>query len=123
MTAPNAPAPQELGEGLTEGLHIPQPGTAGVIIYDDLNQWNYNVKPVRSEGDPAVPGQNANDAYDHMHKVLQYYREKLGRNSLDNSGLNVVANVNFGVGFDNAFFDPTALLMVFGNGSNVVSRT
>lgn len=118
--APNAPAEQELEEGLIQGIQIPKPGTAGVVIYDDLNQWNYNVKPVRGEGDPAVPGQNANDAYDHMHKVLQYYREKLGRDSLDNSGLNVIANVNFGVGFDNAFWDPSALLMVFGNGSNVV---
>lgn len=122
VAAPNTPAPLGLTEGLVEGVQIPQPGTAGVIIYDDLHQWKYNVKAVRGEGDPAVPGQNANDAYDHMHKVLQYYREKLGRNSLDNSGLNVVANVNFGVGFDNAFFDPTALLMVFGNGSNVVFR-
>ncbi|WP_063997290.1 M4 family metallopeptidase [Streptomyces phaeochromogenes] len=122
LSVPNTPALQELGEGLVEGIQIPQPGSAGVVIYDDLHQWTYNVQAVRGEGDPAVPGQNANDAYDHMHKVLQYYRDKLGRNSLDNSGLNVITNVNFGVGFDNAFFDPTALLMVFGNGSNVVFR-
>lgn len=109
-------------EEAPEGLTAPPPASAGRLIYDDLNQWNENVQFVRGEGDPAVAGQNANRAYDHLGSVHQYYRDKLGRNSIDNAGLNIVGNVNFGVGFDNAFWDPATLVMVFGNGSNTVFK-
>jgi Zn-dependent metalloprotease len=103
-----------------KGLSVPGTGTAGRLIYDDLNQWNFDVKFVRGEGDPAVAGENANHAYDYLGLVRQFYKDKLGRNSIDNAGLNLVANVNFGVGFDNAFWDGTR--MVFGNGDNVIFK-
>jgi len=48
------------------GLTVPQPGTAGRLIYDDLNQAAFDVKLVGGEGDPAVPGENANRAYDYL---------------------------------------------------------
>jgi Zn-dependent metalloprotease len=109
-------------EEAPQGLTVPQPGTAGRLIYDDLNQWVENVQLVRGEGDPAVAGQNANRAYDSLGEVRDYYKKKLGRNSIDNAGLNIVGNVNFGVGFDNAFWDPTTFVMVFGNGSGIVFK-
>ena len=107
-------------EAVPEGLTVPGTGTAGRLIYDDLNQWNFDVKFVRGEGDPAVAGENVNRAYDYLGLVRQFYKDKLGRNSIDNAGLNLVANVNFGVGFDNAFWDGTR--MVFGNGDNVIFK-
>jgi Zn-dependent metalloprotease len=103
-----------------QGLTVPGTGTAGRLIYDDLNQWNFDVKFVRGEGDPAVAGENVNRAYDYLGLVRQFYKDKLGRNSIDNAGLNLVANVNFGVGFDNAFWDGTR--MVFGNGDNIIFK-
>jgi Zn-dependent metalloprotease len=105
-------------EAVPEGLTAPQPGTAGRLIYDDQNQWNFDVRFVRGEGDPAVPGESANHAYDCLGLVRQFYQEKLGRNSIDNAGLNIVANVNYGASFDNAFWDGQR--MVFGNGDNVI---
>ncbi|WP_219462642.1 M4 family metallopeptidase [Nonomuraea rhizosphaerae] len=102
------------------GLTVPKPGTSGRLIHDDQNQWTFDVQFIRGEGDPAVPAQNANDAYDHLGAVRSYYKAKLGRDSIDNAGLNLVANVNFGVDFDNAFWDDTGLRMVFGNGSGTV---
>jgi Zn-dependent metalloprotease len=48
--------------------------------------------------------------------VRQYYEDKLGRNSIDNAGLNIKANVNLGVNYDNAFWEPNLLLMAYGNG-------
>ncbi len=107
-------------KAVPEGLNVPQPGTAGRLVYDDLNQSNFDVKFVRGEGDPAVSGESANHAYDCLGLVRQFYSEKLGRNSIDNAGLNIVANVNFGVGFDNAFFD--GIRMVFGNGDNTIFK-
>jgi len=107
-------------EAVQANLTVPPPASAGRLIYDDRNQWNFDVKFVRGEGDPAVAGENVNRAYDYLGLVRQFYKEKLGRNSIDNAGLNLVANVNYGVGFDNAFWDGTR--MVFGNGDNVVFK-
>jgi Zn-dependent metalloprotease len=99
-------------------LTTPAAGTHARTIYDDQNQWNVDVANVRNEGDPAVAQQNANQAYDALGLTLAFYRDLLGRNSIDNAGLNLDANVNFGVAFDNAFWDGTR--MVFGNGDNAI---
>jgi Zn-dependent metalloprotease len=107
-------------ETVPQGLTVPKPGTGGTLIYDDLNQWNFDAKFVRGEGDSAVAGENANQAYNYLHLIRRFYKEKLGRNSIDNAGLNLIANVNYGAGFDNAFWDGTR--MVFGNGDNVIFK-
>ena len=114
---PASPAPKSGGGG---GPHvtIPAPETHARLIYDDQNQWNFDVVDVRNEGDPAVAQQNANLAYDALGATLEFYRDVLGRNSIDNLGLNLDANVNYGANFDNAFWDGTR--MVFGNGDNVI---
>src|SRR5690242_7334789 len=41
-------------------ITIPQPGTHARLIYDDQQQWAYDVLDIRNEGDPAVGQQNAN---------------------------------------------------------------
>jgi Zn-dependent metalloprotease len=121
FSSPTGPAAEVgTGEGIAEGLQFPQPATAGRIVYDDLNQWNFDVQFVRGEGDPDVAGQNANVAYDNLGLVRQYYKEKLNRNSIDNAGLNLIANVNFGADFNNAFWD--GVRMTFGNGDGVVFK-
>jgi len=93
-------------------------GTHARFIYDDQNQFNFDVVDVRNEDDPAVAQQNANLAYDALGATLEFYHDVLGRNSIDNLGLNLNANVNYRVNFDNAFWDGTR--MVFGNGDNVI---
>jgi Zn-dependent metalloprotease len=98
----------------------PALGTASREIYDDQNTWNFDVQLVRGEGDPAVGQQPANNAYDALGLTRQYFKEKLGRNSIDNTGLNLRANVNFGVAFANAFWD--GVRMVFGNGDGMVFK-
>ena len=65
-----------------------------------------------------MAGQNVNLAYDALGATLEFYRDVLGRDSIDNLGINVDANVNYGVSFDNAFWDGTR--MVFGNGDNAI---
>jgi Zn-dependent metalloprotease len=111
-------------EAAPEGLSVPQPGTAGRLIYDNQHNWppTYDTQFVRGEGDPAVAGQNANKAYKDLGLVRDYYKDKLGRNSIDNAGLNIKANVNLGVDFDNAFWEPNLLLMAYGNGSGIVFK-
>jgi Zn-dependent metalloprotease len=101
-------------------LTTPAPGTAARIIYDDQNTWTLDAAEIRGEGDAAVVQQNANLAYDGLGVTRDFYRQLLGRNSIDNAGLNLDANVNYGVDFDNAFWDGTR--MVFGNGDNVIFK-
>lgn len=118
--SPQEPAspPPQAGEAGVAHVTMPAPGTHARLIYDDQNQWNFDVFDVRNEGDPAVAQQNANKAYDALGATLEFYRDLLGRNSIDNLGLNLIADVNFGAQYDNAFWDGTR--MVFGNGDNVI---
>jgi len=117
---PVVPGAVEVGgpEGAAGGLRIPQPGSAGRMIYDNQHNWppTYDTTFVRGEGDPTVAGENANKAYDDLGLVRQYYKEKLNRDSIDGEGLVIKANVNLGVSFDNAFWEPNLLLMAYGNG-------
>jgi Zn-dependent metalloprotease len=106
--------------GTLETLNPPRPSKGDRQIYDDQNQWTPNVKLIRGEGDAPVAGVNANAAYDALGATRDFYREILGRDSIDNAGLTMVANVNFGVEYDNAFWDGAE--MVFGNGDNVIFK-
>jgi hypothetical protein len=67
LTGPVADVPR--AEGIAPGLQFPATASAGRLIYDDLNQWNFDVNFVRGEGDPAVAGENANRAYDYLAKL------------------------------------------------------
>lgn len=109
---------QVAGSVATTLITIPKAGTHARLIYDDHHQWNLDVDDVRNEGDPAVAQENANLAYDALGATLAFYRDVLGRDSIDNLGLNVIANVNFGVNYNNAFWDGTR--MVFGNGDDTI---
>jgi Zn-dependent metalloprotease len=106
--------------GSLASLTPPRPGKGDRQIYDDQNQWNVNVALVRGEGDPPVGGANANAAYDGLGATREFYRDILGRDSIDNAGMTMIGNVNFGVAYDNAFWDGAE--MVFGNGDDVIFR-
>jgi Zn-dependent metalloprotease len=101
-------------------LTPPRPGKGDRQVFDDLNTWDVDQKLVRGEGDQPVAGANANAAYDALGATQKFYKEVLGRDSIDNAGLTLVANVNFGELYDNAFWDGTR--MVFGNGDNIIFK-
>jgi Zn-dependent metalloprotease len=99
-------------------LTAPQPGQTDRAIYDDQNQWNFDVALVRGEGDPPVAGQNVNQAYDHAGAARDLLKQVFNRDGADNAGMTINVNVNFGVAFNNAFWDGVRLTM--GNGDNVI---
>ncbi len=72
----------------------------------------------RKEGDGAVGDPAVNDAFDNADRTYDFYRDVLGRHSVDGNGLRLVSSVHFGRGFDNAFWDGTQ--MVYGDGSGKV---
>jgi Zn-dependent metalloprotease len=70
---------------------------------------------IRAEGAPPVQGDvAANEAYDGLGATFDFYHEVYDRNSIDDSGLPLVATVHFDKDYDNAFWNGQQ--MVFGDG-------
>jgi Zn-dependent metalloprotease len=99
-------------------LTTPTPGKADRQIFDDEHQFNVNVTFIRGEGDQPGAQENANAAYDDLGATRKFYKEVLNRDSLDNAGLTIIGNVNYGDQYNNAFFDGAE--MVFGNGDGQI---
>lgn len=88
-------------------------------VFDCQQQWSQQVPPpARSEGGAATPDADTNSAYDFAGVVRGYFADVLGRNSIDNAGMDLILNVHYGVGFMNAFWDGTQ--MTFGDGDGQV---
>jgi Zn-dependent metalloprotease len=94
----------------------PRPGKGDRAVYDDQNTANFDVELVRGEGDGPVTAENVNQAYDFAGAARDYYRTEHARDSIDDHGMTVNANVNFDVDFNNAFWDGQRLVMGNGDG-------
>ncbi|MEH7844462.1 M4 family metallopeptidase [Bacillus safensis] len=86
------------------------------FIYDSENTEQFKRKLVRKEGDSPVQDEIVNVAYDHCGKTLEYLKTKLGHNSIDNQGMDVICNVHFDKNYANAFWTMNQLSL--GNGDN-----
>jgi Zn-dependent metalloprotease len=71
-------------------------------------------KLVRGEGDKPSKDSAVNEAYDGLGTTYDFYRQVLGRNSLDDAGMRLDGIVHYGDAFNNAFWDGQR--MVFGDG-------
>jgi Zn-dependent metalloprotease len=69
---------------------------------------------VRREGDPASRDRAVDEAFDGAGATRDFYREALGRDSLDGRGMALEATVHYGRAYDNAFWDGRR--MVYGDG-------
>jgi Zn-dependent metalloprotease len=124
-TATKKGAAKSSTEGTIAGIMAPPAGTAGRAVYDANHQWGQ--PPVfalkRGENDPVTPDQIVTNAYDGAGGVRDYYRNKLGRNSIDNLGLNQIHNVHLGVNYMNAFWDGATMNYGDGDGNIFVNFT
>jgi Zn-dependent metalloprotease len=73
---------------------------------------------VRSEGQPPVGEQAADEAYDGLGHTFDFYLQSYQRNSIDDQGLPLIGTVHYGQKFNNAFWDGHQ--MVFGDGDGVI---
>jgi Zn-dependent metalloprotease len=71
-------------------------------------------KLVRGEGDPAVADTAVNQAYDCSGTTYDFYKQIIGRNSVDGKGMRLDSFVHYGIKFNNAFWDGAE--MVYGDG-------
>lgn len=100
-------------------LTAPRPGKADRQIYDCEGTSNVDLTLVRGEGDPPVGSPaSVNLGYDNAGATRDFYDVVLGRAGIDNLGSEIRVNVNFGVDFDNAFWDGTRI--VLGTGDEVI---
>lgn len=91
-------------------------GTANRKIYDSQGTFKQRVKIVRDEGGPASADEAVNQAYDYAGQVFDYFKKVLGRNSIDNLGMDLVVNVHFGDKYNNAFWDGDEISLGDGDG-------
>ncbi|WP_122977610.1 M4 family metallopeptidase [Actinoplanes teichomyceticus] len=96
----------------------PSPGNGDRHIFDDQHRFETGVQAVRGEGDDPVAAGNVNAAYDALGATREFFREVLGRHSIDGAGSALLGDVNYGEKYGNAFWDGTR--MVFGNGDGQV---
>jgi Zn-dependent metalloprotease len=109
----------------SETIMAPPPGTAGREVFNAGHAWGQPPPYMlaRGEGDPVTDDDSVNAAYDAGGAVREYYSDKLGRNSIDNLGMNQVHNVHFGVNYMNAFWDGSQMTYGDGNGTIFIDFT
>ncbi|KAL8338977.1 hypothetical protein RB598_007343 [Gaeumannomyces tritici] len=79
-------------------------------------------KAIRLEGQDPTGDVAADSAYDNGGLVLQFYKDKFNWNSIDNKGMHVVSSVHFGINYENAYWDPSKMQMVYGDGDKFLYK-
>ncbi|KAI1141228.1 Metalloprotease [Hypoxylon sp. FL0543] len=94
-------------------------------VYDakhDSNESHLPGKVVRVEGQKATKDESVNEAYDNAGRVLSFYKDIFNWNSIDNKNMQVISSVHFAQNYENAFWDPEAAQMVYGDGHNFLTN-
>jgi Zn-dependent metalloprotease len=88
------------------------------VVHDAENGTALPGSVVRREGDPAVPDESVNQAYDGTGATWTMLKECFGRDSIDGAGRPLNSTVHFDHGYANAFWDGAQ--MVFGDGDGEI---
>ena len=115
-----------------EGNKQPGVAAAGQVtpgfyraVFDAKNDPDEDDLPgkiLRVEGEKENKDETANDAYDNVGRVLDFYLEQFKWKSIDNNNMHVISSVHFGKNYENAFWDPSRRQMVFGDGNKFLYR-
>ncbi|BAY08941.1 M4 family metallopeptidase [Calothrix sp. NIES-2098] len=93
-------------------------GTSAREVYDSQHKEEQRVQLVRSEGAPVTVDEDVTKVYEYSGLVRDYFKSLLGRNSIDNLGMDLILNVHFGELYMNAFWDGDE--MTFGDGDGQI---
>jgi Zn-dependent metalloprotease len=95
------------------------PGTGRRTIYDLRNNTALGAAVLaRTESGPASTDGSVNRAFDGFGATRDFYKSELGRNSLDDKGMQLNGFVHRAVHYNNAFWDGQE--MIFGDGDGVI---
>ncbi|HEY4893597.1 MAG TPA: M4 family metallopeptidase [Reyranella sp.] len=82
-------------------------------LFDCQHNTTLPGTAVPTPNDPAFK-----TVFDTTAKVAEFYKTVLGRNSVDNQGMDLVSSLNYDQDYQNAFWDGQQ--MVYGNGDNKI---
>lgn len=83
-------------------------------VYDAQHHTSLPGKRVRSESDPRSSDVEVNEAFDGSGVTHDFYKNILGRESIDGQGIPINSSVHYGKNFDNAMWNGSQ--MVYGDG-------
>lgn len=95
---------------------------ASRLVYDCNHKWETRVRLAAEEGGAIAQDAAVKKTFEFLDTVRAYYRE-LGRNSIDGSGMDIIANVHVGEDYMNAFWDGDEMVFGDGDGELFVSFT
>jgi Zn-dependent metalloprotease len=78
------------------------------------NELSHDNRVARRDGEPKTGDEAVDEAHDGAAYILRHFRERHGRNSLDDAGMDLFSVVHFGRDFGNAMW--TGREMVYGDG-------
>ena len=107
--------PEAAPEGLPEAA--PGPAAPDRRVHDCDHGTTLPGGLVRAEGDEPSSDPSVNEAFDGLGATWEVLHRVYGRDSLDGSGMRLLASVHYARDYDNAFWDGSQ--MVFGDGDGV----
>jgi Zn-dependent metalloprotease len=87
-------------------------------VYTANHAQNLPGSIARAEGQGPTGDQATDEAYDGLGATFDFFAEKFERNSIDDSGMALIATVHFGRDYNNAFWNSEQ--MVFGDGDGEI---
>ncbi|CAI6079779.1 unnamed protein product [Clonostachys chloroleuca] len=94
-------------------------------VHDAKHSFDESELPgqlIRSEGEPDVKDKAVNQVFGNIGVVFDFYKEHFNWHSIDNKNMDVISTVHFGENYENAFWDPEKVQMVFGDGGEFLNN-
>jgi Zn-dependent metalloprotease len=91
-------------------------------VYDAKGEYTQPGEKARFEGEDPTGNKAVDEAYDFTGFVRDFYQKEYGRDSIDGKGMKLISTVNYGNGYENAFWNGSQ--MTYGNpGDNSPFKT
>lgn len=99
---------------------IPSPSQSKYRLVYDMAERQFPLpgKLIREEGGPSSNDPAVEEAYEFSGVTYDFYKEVLGRNSLDGNGMQLISSVHFGHKVQNAFWN--GFQMIYGDGDGQI---
>ncbi|SPO04805.1 related to extracellular metalloproteinase [Cephalotrichum gorgonifer] len=94
-------------------------------IYDAKNsnfEFSLPGTVARVEGERPVDDKAVNESYDNVGQVLQMFKDFFDWTSIDNENSHIISTVHFGDRYENAYWDPDKMQLVFGDGDEFLKN-
>ena len=88
------------------------------LVYTCEHEEQQRVNLVREEGQPNCNDTDADTVYEAAGVVRAFFKNVLGRESIDDASMDIILNVHFGQDYNNAFWDGDE--MTFGDGDGQI---